>query len=296
MTLANKYRPTEFDQVTEQSVNITILQNQIKDNSYSHALLFAGNAGCGKTTCARIFANKVNGEIIELDCASHNGVAEIKDIVEKAKIRSLLYDYKVFILDECHTLTPQAWASLLITLEENIPSTIFIFCTTDTQKIPNTILSRVQRFNFLPISDSGILNRLKTICNEEHINISDEALQYIVKSANGNLRQALTNIDKCLLYNDLSVDSICKVLNIVSYDILHNLYDAYINKDRSTIIKLIELVYNNGYELHQFVRQFLDYCIDHNSELRIIECLLNIIQDIRYDDSPKNLIIARLII
>lgn len=295
MTLSNKYRPTEFSDVVSQEVCIKVLNTQIANKSYSHAILFAGNAGCGKTTCAKIFANKIDGEIIELDCASHNGVAEIKDIIEKARTKSLLHEYKVIILDECHTLTSQAWASLLITLEETLSHTIFIFCTTDTQKIPDTIISRVQRFNFLPIPDNDIIARLKSICSIESITISDDALQYIAKSASGNLRQALTNLDKCMLYGDLSCESVCKVLNIVSLDVMNDLYNAFENKSRLDIIHLIEAIYNNGYNLHQFIRQFLDYCIN-KSNIELIDRLLVIMQDIRYDDSPKNIIIARLII
>ena len=154
--LAQKYRPQSFDEVIGQDVTVRILQNQIKDKNYSHSMLFTGNAGCGKTTCARIFANQIDGEIHELDCASHNGVADIKEIIDKARVKSLVHEYKVFILDECHTLSSAAWPALLITLEENLPHTIFIFCTTDVQKIPSTIISRVQRFNFLPISETLI--------------------------------------------------------------------------------------------------------------------------------------------
>lgn len=295
MTLANKYRPKEFSEVSDQDVITKILCRQIESKTYSHAILFAGNAGCGKTTCAKIFAHKIDGEIIELDCASHNGVAEIKDIVEKARTRSLLHEYKVIILDECHTLTSQAWASLLITLEETLQNTIFIFCTTDTQKIPDTIISRVQRFNFLPISEDGIRNRLKDICNKENITINDDAIEYIVKSAKGNLRQALTNLDKCVLYGTLDTESVCKVLNLVSLDIMEDLYNAFENKSRNDIIRLIEAIYNNGYNMHQFVRQFLDHCVT-KTNMELVERLLTIMQDIRYDDSPKNIIIARLII
>ena len=295
MTLANKYRPTKFSDVCEQEVICTVLNKQIEQGSYSHALLFAGPAGCGKTTCAKIFANQIDGEILELDCASHNGVSDIKEIVEYAKVKSLIHNNKTIILDECHTLTPQAWSSLLITLEENLPNAIFIFCTTDAQKIPNTIISRVQRFNFIPISTNNMMTRLKTICNQESIKISDEVLNLIIKVSKGNLRQALTNIDKCLLYGDFTEENVCKVLNICSTDIMTDLYNAFDYKDKTKIIDLIESVYNNGYELHHFVRQFLDYSLT-KTNLDLVERLLVILQDIRYDDSPKNIIIARLII
>src|SRR5574344_561450 len=193
--LANKYRPTSFDDVLGQDVTVKILQNQIKDNNYSHAMLFTGNAGCGKTTCARIFANMIDGEIHELDCASHNGIADIKEIINKARIKSLIHEYKVFILDECHTLSSAAWPALLITLEENLPNTIFILCTTDSQKVPNTIISRVQRFNFMPIGDNLIHQRIAEVCNKENLQIKDDAISIITKSANGSLRQSLTNLD-----------------------------------------------------------------------------------------------------
>ena len=295
ITLANKYRPQEFEDVCTQEVCTKILNKQINDKSYSHAMLFAGNAGCGKTTCARIFANKIDGEIMELDCASHNGVADIKEIVEYARTKSILHEYKVIILDECHTLTPQAWASMLIVLEENLPNSIFVFCTTNTEKIPNTIISRLQRYNFIPINDKDMTTRIKFICSKENISITDEALSYIVKSAKGNLRQALTNLDKCLLYEDLSINSVCKVLNLVSLDVMSDLFNAYSNKDTNKLISLIEDIYNNGYELHQFCRQFLDYSLT-KSDMSLIDKLLTIIREIKYDEAPKNLIIAYLII
>ena len=291
--LANKYRPTSFDDVLGQDVTVKILQNQIKDNNYSHAMLFTGNAGCGKTTCARIFANMIDGEIHELDCASHNGIADIKEIINKARVRSLIHEYKVFILDECHTLSSAAWPALLITLEENLPNSIFILCTTDSQKVPNTIISRVQRFNFMPIGDNLISQRITDVCNKENLSIEDGAISVITKSANGSLRQSLTNLDKCVFYGDLTEDNARKVLNIVSYDIFEKLDDAIENKKADTIINLVNEVYDNGYELHQFVRQYLDYASTKN--FKIAKILVNLLNEIRYDESPKVIIIARFI-
>ena len=291
--LANKYRPTSFDDVLGQDVTVKILQNQIKDNNYSHAMLFTGNAGCGKTTCARIFANMIDGEIHELDCASHNGIADIKEIINKARIKSLIHEYKVFILDECHTLSSAAWPALLITLEENLPNTIFILCTTDSQKVPNTIISRVQRFNFMPIGDNLIHQRTAEVCNKENLQIKDDAISIITKSANGSLRQSLTNLDKCVFYGDFAEDSVRKVLSIVSYDIFEKLDDAIENKKAEAIIDLINEVYNNGYELHQFVRQYLDYASTKN--FKVAKILVNLLNEIRYDESPKIIIIARFI-
>ena len=294
-TLANKYRPKDFDSVIGQDVTITILKNQIEKNSYSHSILFAGNAGCGKTTCAKILANMIDGEIFSYDCASHNGVAEMREIISNARIPSLIHKYKIFILDECHTLSSSAWPALLMTLEENLPTSIFIFCTTDTAKIPNTIISRLQRFNFMPISTNLIEERLKYVCKQENIDIEDAALNSIAKSAEGGLRQALTNLDKCLMYGDLSLENVQRVLNIVSDDIFDKLYDAISNNDRKEIIRIIEDIYNNGYELHLIVKQFLDYLLDNIKDLKIIDTTMTILQDIKYESYPKNLIIARYI-
>ena len=292
--LAQKYRPQSFDEVIGQDVSVKILQKQIANKNYSHSILFAGNAGCGKTTCARIFANQIDGEIFELDCASHNGVADIKEIIEKARIKSLIHEYKVFILDECHTLSSAAWPALLITLEENLPHAIFIFCTTDTQKIPSTIISRVQRFNFLPISESLISEQLKSICAKENLTIDNESISIIAKVSNGSLRQSLTNLDKCIMYGDLTKENILKVLNVVSTSVLDDLTKAIQNKEIQAIIDLVEQIYTNGYELHQFVKQYLDYAVEtHN--VNLMELLVNLLPEIRYDETPKSIIIARFI-
>lgn len=294
MTLANKYRPTAFTDVLQQSVTTEILNNLIATKSFKNALLFKGSAGSGKTTCARIFANQIDGEIFEIDCASHNGVADVKDIIENAKTPSLINEYKVFILDEAHTLTPQAWSAMLITLEENLPYSIFIFCTTDVSKIPNTIISRVQEFIFMPISSENVFKRLCFVCGEESIPLEEKALKTLSKASNGNLRQALTYLDKCLLYSDLSYEGVCRALNIVSDDIMNTIFTAYTAKNKSYLIDLIMDIYNNGYELHLFIRQFLDFCLDEGY-FDIIPCLLKINNEIFYDDNPKNLIIANLI-
>lgn len=294
ITLANKYRPTTFEDVVGQDINTKILQNQIKTKQYSPVSLLVGNAGCGKTTCAKIFANQINGEIIELDCATHNGVAEIKDIVDKSRTRSILHDYKVIILDECQCLTKESWSSLLIVLEENIPTTIFVFCTTDPQKIPNTIFSRSQRLDFTPISNKLIFGRLKQVCEKESIDICDDSLKLIVKSANGGLRQALTNLDKCIMYGDLSLEAVSKVINYVTADVLDDLYNAYVSKDLNDICKIIDHCYASGYDLHGMIKVFLGYAIKQKN-IELMSTLLTTLQDIRYDDTPKNIIIARLI-
>lgn len=169
-SLAIKYRPKNFSDVVEQGSTIAILTNQINTNSVKSAYLFVGGAGTGKTTSARIFANMINkgeGTPIELDAASNNSVEDIRRLTEDAQTQSIDSEYKVFILDEVHSLSNQAWQAMLKTLEEPPAKSIFIFCTTDPQKIPNTILSRVQRYNFQRISHKGIVDRLKYIIEQE---------------------------------------------------------------------------------------------------------------------------------
>lgn len=169
-SLAIKYRPKNFSDLTEQASVVKILTNQIETNTIKHGYLFVGAAGTGKTTSARIFANMINkgsGEPIELDAASNNSVDDIRRIIEEAQTKSLDSEYKVFIIDECHMLSNSAWNAFLKTLEEPPAKSIFILCTTDPQRVPNTILSRVQRYNFQRISHKGIVDRLKYIIEQE---------------------------------------------------------------------------------------------------------------------------------
>ena len=170
--LATKYRPMSFEDVTEQSSIKIILQEQIDSHSVKNGYLFVGSAGTGKTTCARIFAKEINkgeGVPIEMDAASNNSVEDVRSIIAQAQTKSLDSEYKIFIIDECHSLSNSAWQAMLKTLEEPPAKSIFIFCTTDPQKIPKTILSRVQRYDFQRISQKGIVDRLKYIIEQENL-------------------------------------------------------------------------------------------------------------------------------
>ena len=168
--LAVKYRPQTFEEVTEQKILTTILKQQISSKQIQHCYLFCGPAGCGKTTCARIFANEINGGQgipVELDAASNNGVEDVRNIIQQAQTKSLDSEYKTFIIDECHSLSNAGWQAFLKLLEEPPAKSIFIFCTTDPQKIPKTIISRVQRYDFQRISQQGIVSRLKYVLKAE---------------------------------------------------------------------------------------------------------------------------------
>ena len=266
-SLAIKYRPQTFDDVTEQGEIKTILQNQLKSGEVKNAYLFCGGAGTGKTTCARIFAKEINhgeGTPIELDAASNNSVEDVRDIISRAKTASINSEYKVFILDEVHMLSNSAWNAMLKLLEEPPMKSIFIMCTTDPQKIPKTILSRVQRYNFQRISQLGIETRLMWILDTEGIESETlEAIQYIAKLANGGMRDAITALDKCLAYDsNLSLDNVITALGLADYSTMFNLLVAISDKDEAGILALIDDIHMSGKDLKQFMKQFTNFVLD----------------------------------
>lgn len=292
-TLAVKYRPRIFDDVVEQQSIKDILVDQIRTGTFQHSYLFCGPAGCGKTTAARIFAkdiNKGNGNPIEVDAASNNGVDNVREIIDGARRKSLDSDYKVYIIDECHMLSTGAWNAMLKLLEEPPKTTVFIMCTTDPQKIPATILSRVQRYNFSKISLDNIMNRLKWIVEAENINAqatgvdyaytyTDEAIQFIAKLADGGMRDAITMMDKCLsLDSNLTVESAVKALGAVDYNIHFELLYMLETGVHNTAVHIIENVYNSGKDLKQFIKQFQYFVLD--------VCKYKMFNDFKYISIP----------
>lgn len=271
--LAIKYRPTDFSSLTEQSAVVTILTNQIETNTIKHGYLFCGGAGTGKTTSARIFANMINkgaGTPIELDAASNNSVEDIRRLCEDAQTQSIDSEYKVFILDEVHSLSNQAWQAMLKTLEEPPAKSIFIFCTTNPEKIPQTILSRVQRYNFQRISLLGVMTRLQNILiweKEEGQNITFdiEAIQYIAKIADGGMRDAITLMDKCLSFSsDLTVENVIKALGVADYNTMFDLNNAFFENDKTKLIKIVSDVYSSGMDLKLFIKNYFEFLLDLN--------------------------------
>ena len=189
-SLAVKYRPKTLTDLTEQSITVQILQKVVESGKPKNAYLFAGESGCGKTTAARAFANALNsgvGDPIEIDAASNNGVDQVRNIIESATQRSLTGTYKVFIIDEAHAITSQGWQAFLKGIEEPPAFTIYIFCTTEPQKIPATILNRVQRFNFTKISMAGLKARLEYICQAEGFSNHTQTCDLISKICNGGM-------------------------------------------------------------------------------------------------------------
>lgn len=274
ISLANLYRPKEFSDVVEQNSTVKILSYMIENKDFPNCMLFTGSAGTGKTSTARIVANKINnglGNPIEIDAASNNSVENVRRISEEAKFKSLDSEYKIYILDEVHALSSSAWQALLKLFEEPPAKTIFILCTTDPQKIPNTILSRVQRFDFSRITFNSIVKRLNYIVEEENKRLCEkyyvikekEALEYIAKLADGGMRDAITNLDKCLSYdNIITVESVSKVLGIQDYEVMFNLTDFILDGKSEEIISIIEDMYLSGKDLKQFLKQYIIFLLD----------------------------------
>lgn len=265
-SLAVLYRPAEFADVCGQSSVIRILERMLETGNIKNAMLFCGPSGCGKTTLARIFANKLNGGAgnpIELDAASNSGVDNVREIVKASYERSVSSKYKVHILDECHAFSNTAWQAWLKTLEEPSPYSIFIFCTTDPQKIPATILNRVMRFNLTRISSSTIRDRLKYICKQEKFENYEEACDYLSKICYGGVRDGISLLEKCANYStDLSINNVLEALGNYSYDVFFKLCNALIDGDEKLVMQTISSYYEKGNDLRLFVSQFMDFCID----------------------------------
>lgn len=340
VSLAVKYRPKCWEDVTEQSVVKDILENQVQTKTMQSAYLFTGPSGTGKTTSARIFANMINagkGNPIEVDAASNSGVDNIRQIIEDAKRKPLDAEYKIFIVDECHSLSNGAWQALLKTLEEPPKFTIFIFCTTDPQKIPSTILSRVQRYNFQKISNEGIAERLSAILIMESeeanecgcdgaYNWNAEAINYIAKVCNGGMRDAITLMDKCLsLSTDLTLENVLKTIGVEDYDTFIQMVYALVNKDGTSGIQIIEDIYNDGKDVKLFMKEFAkfilevekyslfrsfnyislpntmkedldDMCENGNSIFDIMDFVVSLNNQVKWDSDPKTLIELSILI
>ena len=265
-SLATKYRPRTFEDVVSQSSIVKILGRQLELGEFKNAYLFAGASGCGKTTCARIFANRINGGVgspIEIDAASNNGVDNVKNIIKEANERAIDSKYKIYIIDECHSLTSQAWQAFLKCIEEPPKYTIFIFCTTDPQKIPDTIKNRVQRYVFNRIGVDKIRERLTYICKQEGFTNFEESVDYLAKISEGGMRTAISYLDKCSSFStDLSIQNILSSLGNYSYETFFALVNAMLDGDEASVLKLISEFYNAGNDLKLFVEQYLDFCLD----------------------------------
>ena len=293
-SLAVKYRPQAFSDVVEQGTVRCILEQQIATDTIKHAYLFCGGAGTGKTTCARLFAKEINkgvGNPVELDAASNNSVEDVRTLIQQSRLATIDGSrYRVYILDECHALSNSAWQAMLKLLEEPPATAIFIFCTTDPQKIPKTILSRVQRYDFQRISQQGIIDRLDWILRNENDEayerekargdgsdcepVSDEylyeiltwdkdALEYIAKIADGGMRDAITILDKCLAYDHcVSLKSVIATIGASNYTEMLTLTDNTIQNNPKKVFEQIEDLHNQGKDLKLFIRSYTNFVLD----------------------------------
>lgn len=330
--LATKYRPRTFKDVVCQDNIKKVLTNQLETGEIKQAYLFCGSAGTGKTTSARIFANDVNGgkgKPIEIDGASNNGVDNIRSIIDDCRMKSLDSKYKVYIIDEVHMLSIGAFNALLKVLEEPPKGVIFILCTTDPHKIPATILSRLQRFDFKRIPQFDIVQRLQYILQQEgKITYDIEALEYIAKLADGGMRDAIMKLDTVLGYTtEITLQAVLNCLGITNYEHLVTIVQGIISKQPNEPIQIIDKIYRDGKDLKLFVKDLnkfvLDLCklnITRNKELTmipadimrqciqiatktpnyelvdILDAINNLLDKIKYEQNPKNLIESELII
>ena len=270
--LALKYRPKTFDDLVEQKNVKNILQSMCEqENLPNRNFLLIGSRGIGKTTTARIMAGQLNGnqnQTIEIDAASHSGVESIREIVKQAQLYPIGAKYKVFIVDEVHSISNTAWQALLKVLEEQPAKTVMILCTTNPEKIPATIISRVQVFQLANISLDGIVSRLKYVIEEENkeganITYEDDAISYIAKLAKGGMRDALTLLQKALVYsNNVTSESLKISLNIPEYDDYFSLLNSYAKKDAASIMNIVSNVYNSGVNFVKWFEGFQSFVIN----------------------------------
>ncbi len=332
--LSRKYRPKTFDEVIGQSSISKTLINAIKSSHISHAYLFSGPRGTGKTTIARILAKAINCEnenikpcykcktclnnsnqdIIEIDGASNRGIDEIRNIKDNVKFAPLSSKYKIYIIDEVHMLTEQAFNALLKTLEEPPSFIVFMFATTEVHKVPETILSRCQKFNVKLIPLDVIEKRLAFILESENISYDKESLKIIAKISGGSMRDALSLLDQVIAYspNDINIKNTNFILGIINSEIIFETVNDILSKNIKSLLEKISIVEENGFSLVQFLSQIRNHfrnlmlikseiALDSNEEIynlqkekmtlqkiiKNIDIINQTMYEIKTQDSPK---------
>ncbi len=285
VVLARKWRPMKFEDVVSQEHVTTTLKNAIEKDRLASAYLFSGPRGVGKTTTARIFAKAINCEkgpsptpcnacssckeitesrsldVFERDGASNRGIDEVRNLRENLRYAASKGKHKIYIIDEVHMLTTEAFNALLKTLEEPPPRVLFIFATTEFHKVPATILSRCQRYDFRRIPPNEIVNTLKEICLEEKIQIEDDALYTIARKADGSLRDSQSLLDQIISFcgQKIKLEELTELLGIIDQAFFFECSDAIANKDVAGGLALAEKVFNHGYDMAEFLNGLAEH-------------------------------------
>lgn len=332
--LANKYRPQIFDDLVGQEEVKLILKKQIEEDNLRSAYLFFGSAGCGKTTSARCMARSINGSLVglvEIDAASNSGVDSVRELTELSKFKPIGYKKKIYIVDECHSLSSQGWQAFLKTIEDGVKDVIFIFCTTERHKVPATIISRCQVFDFKRINSFDIKKRLKFIQDSENkefgeykFQVCDECLDYISRMANGGMRLAISMYEKVINYNyNPTIEEVAKILGTASYDIMYDLMEAVYDRKPKGLVVTIEELNLEGVDFKLVMKDFVDFNLEllkynltkdnkyttipeyylNNRDslygvdflLEVNDALLSSTNEIKGVDDPKNYMIGKLL-
>ena len=329
IALYRKYRPNTFSSIIGQENVTKILKNQIKNGKISHAYLFSGTRGTGKTSAAKVFARAINclnpqdGEpcnecevckgilngnitdVIEMDAASNNSVENIRQIRQEVVYATVDVKYRVYIIDEVHMLTTSAFNALLKTLEEPPENVVFILATTEQHKIPVTILSRCLRFEFNRLSTENIVERLKYVLENEKIAYEDEALEYVAKLADGAMRDALSILDRCIseMSEKLTYNDIQKVVGAIDKQIVKNIVEAILAYDVIKANENIDIVIKKGKDLRQLVyelnEEFLSLLINSKGDSKkitnIIDRLSKLDSDLKQSARPSIILKSSII-
>lgn len=285
VALYRKYRPRNFDDIVGQDAIVTTLKNQLSSGKIGHAYLFCGMRGTGKTSTARVFAKALNCEkgptenpcnscascraissgsmmdVIEMDAASNRGIDDIRDLREKVNFAPTEGRYKIYIIDEVHMLTTEAFNALLKTLEEPPAYVVFILATTEPNKLPPTILSRCMRFDFTRITTTKIVDRLREVVTDSGIEAEDKALLEIARSSQGSVRDALSLLDKAMAFGKekLSYDEVLTLLGAVSHEVFYDISQAVLQCSSGDILEIVDQVVKQGKDLFKFLDDLLEH-------------------------------------